>query len=69
MNRINKIITTMEIAEMKKKEIREMSSDEILRQQLELLAEKSKNTQSVKKLEPLTNAMIGISSLFYHDLP
>lgn len=50
------------------KSIREMNSDEILRQQLELLAEKSKKTKSVRKLEKLTNAMVSVSSLFYHDL-
>ena len=54
---------------MKKKQISEMNTDEILRQQLELLAEKSRKTKSINELEKLTNAMISICKLFYSECP
>ena len=49
---------------MKCKKLSKMSSDEILRQQLELLAEKSRKTKSIRKLLGLTSAMARICSLF-----
>ena len=48
----------------KEKQVREMNSDEILRQQLELLAEKSNKVKSVNKLIELTNAMTKLCTLF-----
>ena len=49
---------------MKDEELSRISSDEILRQQLELLAEKSRKTKSIRKLIGLTSAMARICSLF-----
>lgn len=49
---------------MGEKKISEMTSDEILRQQLELLAEKSKKTKSVKKLVELTSAIKCIAEVY-----
>jgi len=47
--------------------IEDLSSDEILRQQLELLAEKSKKAKSVRKLALLTSAMVKIIDVVYKD--
>lgn len=57
------------VRRVKKKQISEMNTDEILRQQLELLAEKSRKTKSINELEKLTNAMISICKLFYSECP
>jgi hypothetical protein len=45
-----------------KKSIKEMTSDEMLRQQLELLAKRSLKTKSVKNLVKLTSAMNEIAN-------
>lgn len=48
------------------KKISEMTEKEILRQQLELLAEASKNAADFD-LATLTNAMVSVYSLLYKD--
>lgn len=50
---------------MEGKQIKEMTADEILRQQIELLAEKSIGTTSVNELISLTEAMTNLAKLFY----
>lgn len=42
------------------KEIYKMTEDEILRQQLELLAERAKKCKSVKGLSRITDAMVNL---------
>lgn len=51
------------------KDIKDMDVDEILRQQVELLAERSKQSIDNNELSQLTHSMVEICSLFPYYRP